>query len=125
MLIKKSPPKGHKLIVVATTSCYDILRKMGLVATFSNVAHINYVEQADQIMTILKTLGIFDTAVCAAIANGMSGRTMTYSSFTEIPIQIGVKKVYTLAEFANQAEDKADIFLNALYQECKENAAAF
>jgi vesicle-fusing ATPase len=125
VLIKKNPPKGHKLMVVATTSCYDILRKMGLVATFSKVVHINYIEQADQIMTILKTLGIFDAAVCAGIEKGMSGRTMTYSSFSEIPIQVGVKKVYTLAEFANQAEDKVDTFLNALYQECKENAAAF
>ena len=123
VLIKKRPPPGHRMLVVATTGQYDILRKMGLVSLFSKVAHVNYVEQAEQVMTILKTLQVFDDATMAAIGQALSGRTVTHAPYGDIGINVGIKKVYMLAEMAKQAEDKADTFVAALHAECKENAA--
>jgi hypothetical protein len=36
-----------------------------------------------------------------------------------VPISIGVKKLFAVAEMALQSDDKADTFLYSLYEECK------
>lgn len=42
-----------------------------------------------------------------------------YSSFEEVDLSIGIKKLYMLCEMAKQSEEPADTFLYNLYEECK------
>ena len=47
---------------------------------------------------------------------------LRYSSFEEVDLSIGIKKLYMLCEMAKQSEDPADTFLYNLYEECKRKA---
>jgi len=124
VLIKKAPPPGHHMLIVATTSNYEVMRNMGLAAQFSKVQHVNYVEQAEQVLKVVQECAKFDADTTQKIAAGMDGRTVAYSAYDAVPICIGIKKVYGISEMAKQADDIADTFLNALYFECKENRTA-
>lgn len=121
VLIKKKPPPGHHMLVVATTSSYEVLRKMGLVQEFTKVQHVNYVENATQLMTILNKLEGLKPEVTAEIEKSLSGTKVKHEHYDDVSICIGVKKISVLAEMAIQAENVAETFVDALYSECKEN----
>eukprot|EP00039_Didymoeca_costata_P018631 m.334288 g.334288 ORF g.334288 m.334288 type:complete len:750 (-) comp17328_c0_seq1:1265-3514(-) len=124
VLVKKTPPPGHRMLIVATTSNYEILHKMGLVQEFSKVQHVNYVERGEQVMKILTELKCFDDSTLSSIQKSVTDRNIKHEAFGDIPISVGVKKVGVLAEMAKQADDIADTFIDALYSECKANNSA-
>ena len=93
VLIKKAPPPGHHMLIVATTSNYEVMRNMGLAAQFSKVQHVNYVEQAEQVLKVVQECAKFDADTTQKIAAGMDGRTVAYSAYDAVPICIGIKKV--------------------------------
>mmetsp|Transcript_28133 Transcript_28133/g.73765 ORF Transcript_28133/g.73765 Transcript_28133/m.73765 type:complete len:379 (+) Transcript_28133:182-1318(+) len=119
VLFKKAPPPGHKLMVVATTTQFRVMKQMGAVGVFSKVAHLNFVERSDQIHELLKQGGVLDPSVIEQIMKALSGDKLSYSQFDPIPISIGVKKLFAVAEMAKQSPDPADTFLFSLYEECK------
>ena len=41
VLLRKKPPKGHKLLVIGTSSNQSVLDQMGLVDCFSKVMHVD------------------------------------------------------------------------------------
>lgn len=121
VLFKKRPPQGHRLLVIATTTQYEILRKMGVVAQFSKVQHLNQLESKTAVLKVLADLGGFDSAFTAAVMAGMGEHEIGYQSFDSVPLSVGIKKVYAMAEMSRQADDMADTFLYSLYEECKQN----
>eukprot|EP00041_Stephanoeca_diplocostata_P039742 m.1637665 g.1637665 ORF g.1637665 m.1637665 type:complete len:754 (+) comp26004_c0_seq1:96-2357(+) len=123
VLIKKAPPHGFKLMVIATTNQYDILNKMQVVQQFSKVQHLNEVERVDQVMTVLHDLTpTFNDKVMGEIKAALSaesGNKFNYQGFGEVQLSIGIKKLYAVAEMALQSDDPGDTFLYSLYEECK------
>lgn len=119
VLFKKRPPPGHRLLVIATTGEYDILSKMGVVQQFSKVQHLNELEQSDQIIKVLTDAGSFDATALGVISASLTAGKIKYSSFEEVDLSIGIKKLYMLCEMAKQSDDPADTFLYNLYEECK------
>jgi hypothetical protein len=91
---------------------------MGVVGVFSKVQHLNPVERADQIEKLLEGVD-FTPEVKATILKAVEGDVLSYSEFEPIPISIGVKKLFAVAEMSLQSEDQADTFLFSLYEECK------
>lgn len=121
VLLKKLPPPGHKIIIIATTGYYSVMRSMGVVGVFSKVQHINYVERSDQVRKLLEHVDLSKptAGTMESIMKALDGDKLAYSAFDPIPISIGVKKLFAVAEMARQSGDPADTFLSSLYDECK------
>ena len=94
------------------------MRQMGVIGVFSKVQHLNLVERADQIEKLLGEVD-FKPEATAAIMKALEGNKLSYSGFEPVPISIGVKKLFSVAEMALQSDDQADTFLYSLYEECK------
>lgn len=56
LLFKRSPPKGRKLLIIATTAYREVLEQLGLVSSFSKVIHLQNISTGDYIMRVLNEL---------------------------------------------------------------------
>ncbi len=56
LLFKRPPPKGRKLLIIATTSYRDILDQLGLSASFSKIIHIANMTSGQHILHVLSEL---------------------------------------------------------------------
>lgn len=61
----------------------------------------------------------FTPEAMATIMKAVDGDKLSYTGFDPVPISIGVKKLFAVAEMALQSDDQADTFLYSLYEECK------
>jgi vesicle-fusing ATPase len=76
VLFKKVPPQGHKLLIVATTSCQDVLRQMGMLQGFTKTTHLPLVDSADQLLTLLDKA--FSETELATISAAISNHTLKH-----------------------------------------------
>jgi vesicle-fusing ATPase len=53
LLFKRPPPKGRKLLIIATTTYRDILDQLGLLASFSKVIHLSNMSTGEHILHAL------------------------------------------------------------------------
>lgn len=120
VLLKKQPPNGHKLLVIVTTSSYDVFRQMRVTDTFSKIMHISNIEKSEQVLTVLKSMGDnFDAAILKEIQKGLQGSKIVTESGTA-RLSIAVKKLFMIAEMSRQSDDPAATFLSTLLEECQQ-----
>lgn len=135
-LIKRPPPKDHRLLVLATTSNRRILQMMGLVDAFSAVFTTEALQSGGEVLTVLRELAGGDDTSVEADELAFSAREMADlesrlagvsavdpDTGKDVPVYLGVKQVCVLAEMAKQAEPgrRVDVFLHKL---CEASAAA-
>ena len=53
LLFKRAPPKGRKLLIIATSTYRDILEQLGLLASFSKVIHLANMTSGEHILRVL------------------------------------------------------------------------
>eukprot|EP00043_Microstomoeca_roanoka_P008729 m.83797 g.83797 ORF g.83797 m.83797 type:complete len:760 (+) comp14362_c0_seq1:174-2453(+) len=124
VLLKKSPPKGHKLFIIGTTSKPSILDLMGITETFSKVIHAEHLTAGHQVMKVIDDLQPFAEHDIELIRQALSqGRKLTHGVLQEsVEISLGIKKLYMLLEMARQAEENSsEKFLESLFDECRYN----
>lgn len=56
LLFKRPPPKGRKLLIIATTTYRDILEQLGLVASFSKVIHLSNMSTGEHVLRVLNEI---------------------------------------------------------------------
>jgi vesicle-fusing ATPase len=56
LLFKRSPPKGRKLLIIATATYRDILEQLGLIASFSKVIHLANMSSGKHILQVLNEI---------------------------------------------------------------------
>ena len=56
LLFKRPPPKGRKLLIVATTTYRDILDQLGLLASFSKQIHLSNMNSGQHILHVLNEM---------------------------------------------------------------------
>eukprot|EP00899_Mesostigma_viride_P023513 jgi/Mesvir1/4346/Mv02430-RA.2 len=61
VLVKRLPPKGRKIMVVATTSSLEVMESLGLSEAFNVCINVPRLT-VDEIFTVLKALDVFDPA---------------------------------------------------------------
>jgi vesicle-fusing ATPase len=118
VLLKKTPPAGHRLLVICTTSCMPVLREMGMTAVFTKVAHVPLIERADQLEPILETS--LDAATITQVMASVDANTICHQNGNR-RLRIGVKKVFSFMDMARQADNVAETLLGSLYDECCAN----
>jgi len=122
VLLKKRPPKGHKLLIIGTTSNQSVLNMMGIVDAFSRVMHVDNMTEGSEILAVLEDVQAFSDDDMKIIRPALAhGSKLTIEALADsVHISIGVKKLYMLIEMARQVEDnQAETFLDNLYEECK------
>jgi vesicle-fusing ATPase len=55
-LFKRPPPKGRKLLIIATATYRDILEQLGLIASFSKVIHLSNMSSGKHILRVLNEI---------------------------------------------------------------------
>ncbi|KAL3051805.1 hypothetical protein OYC64_001938 [Pagothenia borchgrevinki] len=94
VLLKKTPPKGRKLLIIGTTSRKDVLQEMEMLNAFSTTIHIPNISSGEQLVEALELLGSFQDAERADIAKRVKDKTLW----------IGVKKLLMLIEMSIQVD---------------------
>ncbi|XP_062234881.1 vesicle-fusing ATPase-like [Platichthys flesus] len=109
VLLKKTPPKGRKLLIIGTTSRKDVLQEMRMLNTFSTTIHIPNISSADELVEALELLGSFQEKERAIIAKAVKDHTLF----------IGIKKLLMMIEMAVQMDPdhRVDKFLSLLRDE--------
>lgn len=109
VLLKKTPPKGRKLLIIGTTSRKDVLQEMEMLNAFSTTIHIPNISRGEQLVEALELLGSFQDAERADIAKRVKDKTLW----------IGVKKLLMLIEMSIQVDSgfRVNKFMSLLKEE--------
>jgi len=99
VLLKKSPPKGRRLLVFATTSRRDVLEHMEMTSAFTDVLHVANLTTGSHLMSILTQSDAFSKEDLAKLAKQLQGRKAS----------IGVKKLLGLIDMVKQMEPRARV----------------
>uniref|UniRef100_A0A8C5MY42 Vesicle-fusing ATPase n=1 Tax=Leptobrachium leishanense TaxID=445787 RepID=A0A8C5MY42_9ANUR len=92
VLLKKAPPQGRKLLIIATTSRKDVLQEMEMLDAFSTTIHVPNINTGEQLMEALELLGSFKDNERAIISKQVKSRH----------VYIGIKKLLMLIEMSMQ-----------------------
>jgi len=92
VLFKKVPPKGRRLLILATSSQREILDQMEMIPCFTDVLHVPNLSTADHLMTVIKNSGVVGETGLSELSRRLSGRKAN----------IGVKKLLGLLDMVAQ-----------------------
>ncbi|CAF1344258.1 unnamed protein product [Adineta steineri] len=110
LLLKRPPPKGRKLLIIATATYRDILEQLGLLPSFSKVIHLANITTGQQILHVLNE-----------IEHGFNNDEMKYleKKLHDKKVWIGIKALLDRIEVARQAEDSSRVqrFLTQLEED--------
>ena len=96
VLLKKMPPKGRKLLIVATSSRKQVLDQLEMLSAFTDVLHVSNLSKAEHITAVAKLSGVLSPAGLASLQAQLSGRNTN----------IGVKKLLGLLDMVKQTDER-------------------
>lgn len=99
VLLKKVPPHGHKLFIIATTSRKDVLQEMELLSTFNNVIHVSSITGGEELVAVIDNLDVFSKDELDQLKKRVKGKKLW----------IGIKKLLVLIEMVRQIDDRSKI----------------
>ncbi|ORX60980.1 AAA-domain-containing protein [Piromyces finnis] len=111
VLLKKQPPKGHKLLLISTTSQKNILQEMDMLDAFDAEIYVPSIKSLSSIDIVLKEIELFSDSERSYAMKSISKEIQ--SNY----ISIGVKKLLMIAEMARQDDDKVSKFVSTLLME--------
>ncbi|XP_014665665.1 PREDICTED: vesicle-fusing ATPase 2-like [Priapulus caudatus] len=109
VLLKKEPPKGRRLLVLATTSRKDVLGELEMLSAFQTVLQVSNISTSEQLLSVLEYLDAFSSKDLDFISRKTDKKRMW----------IGIKKLLGLIDMAKQTEEAYRIpkFLSKLEEE--------
>ncbi|XP_052813380.1 vesicle-fusing ATPase-like isoform X2 [Mya arenaria] len=99
VLLKKVPPHGHKLLIIATTTRKDVLLDMELLNVFNNCIHVSNISTGEYLMAVVENLDVFTNEERELLAKRTAGKSLW----------IGIKKLMVLIEMVRQIEGNEKI----------------
>ncbi len=106
LLFKKLPPKGRKLLLIATTSEKELVNDLGMYQSFSKVIHVPNVTRGAEVMSVLQELDSFTKNDMDVLNKQLHDKTCS----------VGIKTLLDIIELSKQATDsyKAAKFIGSL-----------
>lgn len=95
LLLKKLPPRGRKLLVVATTSDSAVMKEFGLYQSFSKVVHVPNVTRGAEIINVIEQLECFNKNEMDFLTKELRRKNLS----------IGIKNLLDVIELSKQATD--------------------
>jgi vesicle-fusing ATPase len=109
VLFARRPPKGHRLLVIATTSLRPVLTEVGLSEAFDSELRVAPISNLESLEYVLQSVELFETddQLRAAIymlekAGFASGEDESMNG-----LHVGIKKLLSTVEMARQEPDHA------------------
>ncbi|KAH8288906.1 hypothetical protein KR054_011671 [Drosophila jambulina] len=91
VLLKKQPPRGHRLNILCTSSRRDVLEDLGMLSVFTSVIHVPNLCGPDQILSVAEASQHFEREELRAIE----------AAIVDKPISIGIKRLLDLITWVN------------------------
>lgn len=109
VLLKKSPPRGKRLLIICTTSRKEVLEQMEMISAFTDVLHVSNLGHASHIARVLEQTDAFNQAESRNIVTKLANHN----------ICIGVKKLLGLLDMIKQMgeQTRAIKFISKLEEE--------
>ena len=103
MLLARRPPKGRRLLIIATTSIKSMLVETQLLEVFDADLRVPPISSLESLDIVLREVELFPTEeerrrAVLQIEEAGFGKTNNYGSHMEI----GVKKLLSIVEMARQ-----------------------
>lgn len=95
LLFKKLPPKGRKLLIVATTSEKELIKELGLYQSFSKVIHVPNVSRGSEVLNVLEQLDCFMKGDMELLSKELRVKSLS----------IGVKRLLDVIDLSQQTTD--------------------
>jgi len=95
VLLKKQPPKGRQLLVIATTSRKEVLDQMEMMSAFTDVLHVPNLSRDVEVMKVVMDSGVMDSKEMGRLEGELAGRRAS----------IGVKKLLGLLDMVRQTKE--------------------
>jgi vesicle-fusing ATPase len=106
ILFKSVPPRGRKLIIVATSGEKELLKELGLLKTFSQIINVPNVSRGTEIVNVFEQLESFNKSEIEKLNRELKTKTCS----------IGIKSLIDLIEYSKQTTDEYRVvkFVNVL-----------
>lgn len=114
VLCGKRPPKGRRLLVLATSSNAAVLREMQAMSVFDTDIRVDAISALAEVDACLADVKFGDDAVRAHTLQALRDAGLRDGEWS-----IGVRKLLTLAEMARQDDDPGFQLATALIKEVK------
>ena len=103
------PPKGRKLLVIATTSRKHVLDELEMIHAFTDVLHVPNLSKPEHVSAVAGASEVISPAGLKQLESQLSGRTAN----------IGVKKLLGLLDMVHQTQEaeRVDKLINKLEEE--------
>ena len=104
VLLKRRPPKGRRLLIIATSSLKAILNDLGVLETFDSDLRVPPISDLQSLDHILREVELFSSdrerqrAIRMLQDAGFSSEKGDFNS----KLQIGIKKLLSMIEMARQ-----------------------
>uniref|UniRef100_D8PQM9 Vesicular-fusion protein SEC18 n=1 Tax=Schizophyllum commune (strain H4-8 / FGSC 9210) TaxID=578458 RepID=D8PQM9_SCHCM len=105
VLLGRRPPKGRRLLVIATTSVRPILTDLGLSEVFDSELRIAPISTLSALERVLKEVELFPSSEARRSAMRMLENAGFGHDQESSRLQIGIKKLLSMIEMARQEPD--------------------
>ena len=106
VLLKKEPPKGRRLLVLATTGERSVLQQLDVFTSFDSDIAVPNVKEFSELSIIMENSGVFNDPVRAI----QDLRETTRSD----SVDVGIKKILLGIETAKQDRDREGRFAQTI-----------
>jgi len=104
VLLGKRPPKGKRLLVLATSSSRTMLQDMGMSDTFAADIRVPPIDTLRSLEVVINEVGLFPDQASSSRAISL----LEQAGFRdEGRLAVGIKKLLNIAEMCRQDEDRA------------------
>jgi len=109
VLLKKLPPQGKRLLIIATSSRREVLDQMEMISAFTDVLHVPNLQTGEQILEVVKHADVLDQQGLSKLDKQLRGRRSN----------IGVKKLLGVLDMVRQTtlEQRTDKLIVKLEME--------
>jgi vesicle-fusing ATPase len=106
--LKRQPPKGRGLLIIATTSRRQILEELDLTDCFSKEVLVPCIDNLDSVLAVARDIGKLSETDVSAIALALTPR-IAQGSLISVPVK---KLIDLVVDSAQDAENSAETFVS-------------
>ena len=107
VLLRKSPPKGRRLMVLATTGERSVMEQLDMLKCFDGNIPVPSIRSYEDLRYIMEESGAFGNGIEPAISR-------LRQSIDSNALRVGIKEVFLAIETASQDEDLIDRFATVM-----------
>jgi vesicle-fusing ATPase len=106
VLLNQEPPKGHRLLVLATSSSMDFLREVDLVSRFPKIVRVRQLRHLDEVMSVADESNLFSDDELRWIKHEL-GKIENFPP-------VGIKSLLQIIAFVRASDEPAKTFVSQI-----------